>query len=62
MTKVITYGRTPIGQVVYDLGFTTLSDSYLARKHGRPIAIIRRDRAAVRKYIKAGLPKKQKVK
>lgn len=42
----VTYGRTPIGQLVYDLGFTKLGDKYLARKHKMPIAEIRKCREA----------------
>jgi len=42
----ILYGRTPLGQLVYDLGFTKLGDKYLARKHGLPIQKIRDCRAA----------------
>jgi hypothetical protein len=37
----IVYGRTPIGQLVYDLAFTDLSDRYLAGKHHLPVAKIR---------------------
>ena len=42
----VLYSRTPIGQLVYDLGFTKLGDSYLARKHKMPIAEIRKCREA----------------
>jgi hypothetical protein len=42
----IAYGKTALGRLVYDLGFTSLSDSYLARKHKMPIAEIRKCRAA----------------
>lgn len=38
----IMYGRTPQGQLLYDLAYTDLSDSYLARKHRKPVAMIRR--------------------
>lgn len=44
MTEVL-YGKTPEGQLIYDLAFTDLSDRYLARKHRVPIAGIRRFRA-----------------
>ena len=40
----IVYGRTPLGQLLYDLAFTNLSEKYLARKHREPIAGIRRMR------------------
>ena len=48
------YGRTPMGQLVYDLGFTKLDDAYLARKHGMPVEQIRRYRAAFKRGFKAG--------
>jgi len=41
----ITYGRTKLGQLLYDLAFTNLEESYLARKHGKPVAKIRALRA-----------------
>ena len=40
----IVYGRTPEGQLLYDLAFTNLSGKYLARKHGIPVNRIRRMR------------------
>lgn len=42
----VAFGRTPVGQLLYDLGFTDLSDRYLAQKHHIPVASIRRMRAA----------------
>ncbi len=42
---MIAYGKTPIGQLLYDLAFTDLSDRYLARKHRAPIEAIRRMRS-----------------
>lgn len=39
------YGRTPLGQLLYDLAFTDLTDKYLARKHRLPIQSIRNMRA-----------------
>jgi DNA helicase HerA-like ATPase len=48
----IAYGKTPLGQLIYDLGFTKLSDRYLARKHRLPITDIRRYRAATLKGLK----------
>jgi hypothetical protein len=40
-----TYGKTPLGQLLYDLAFTELSDRYLARKHLMPIVRVRKLRA-----------------
>jgi hypothetical protein len=48
------YGKTPTGQLVYDLGFTKLSDRYLARKHHLPVATVRRYRAAFKRGFKEG--------
>jgi hypothetical protein len=42
----ILYGRTPEGQLVYDLAFTNLSPKYLARKHRTPVERIRFLRAS----------------
>jgi hypothetical protein len=42
------YGKTPLGQLVYDLLFTNLSEKYLARKHRMPIAEVRRLRATAK--------------
>ena len=52
----VTYGRTPEGQLLYDLGFSKLSEKYLARKHKKPIAKIRQ----LRKAVKSGLRAKKK--
>ena len=52
----IVFGRTPLGQLLYDLGFTQLSERYLARKHRLPVAKIRTLRAAALR----GLGKKQR--
>lgn len=46
MTHVAAYGKTPLGQLLYDLAYTNLSNSYLARKHRQPVASIRRMRAS----------------
>lgn len=43
--KEVAYGKTPLGQLLYDLAFTDLADSYLARKHHIPIQSIRNMRA-----------------
>lgn len=56
--KIVAYGKTPLGQLLYDLGFTKLSDRYLARKHHMPIAEIRSCREAAMR----GLGKKRKIK
>lgn len=52
--KAIAYARTPLGQYLYDLGFTDLSDRYLARKFRKPIADIRIARLAVLKGLALG--------
>src|SRR5262245_49546098 len=54
----IAYAKTKLGQLLYDLAFTELSDSYLARKHKLPIDSIRRmrdsaDMKALRRKIAA---------
>jgi|GEM_PF-2872289 hypothetical protein len=41
----IVYRRNRLGQLLYDLAFTNLDESYLARKHGKPVAAIRELRA-----------------
>lgn len=56
MSDTIAYGRTALGQIVYDLGFTELSDRYLARKHKMPIAKLRELRAKVRAAREAEAP------
>lgn len=50
----IAYGRTPLGQLVYDLGFTKLSDRYLARKHGMKVQTVRDCRAAFQRGFRQG--------
>lgn len=55
----IVYGRTPLGQKLYDFGFAKLTDKWLARKHGMPIGEVRELKAAVRKNLK---PKRKKAK
>lgn len=37
----IVYTKTKKGQLLYDLAFTDLEASYLARKHHKPVARIR---------------------
>jgi hypothetical protein len=39
------YGKTPQGQFLYDIAFANLTDKYLARKHGLPVAEIRKMRS-----------------
>ena len=46
-----TYGRTPQGQLFYDLAFTDLSESWLARKHKMPRAEINRLRLLSRETL-----------
>jgi hypothetical protein len=53
----VTYGRTPKGQLLYDLGFTDLTPEYLARKHGIPASEIPGLREKVRKVL---FPKKKR--
>lgn len=50
----VAYGRTPLGQLIHDLGFTRLSDRYLARKHRLGIGRVRDYRAAVKRGLKQG--------
>lgn len=50
----VAYGKTPLGQLIFDLGFTRLQERYLARKHAAPIADIRRLRKIVRKGLRDG--------
>lgn len=45
MSEVV-YGKTPLGQLLYDLAFTNLSAKYIARKHKKPVAEIRELRTA----------------
>lgn len=42
----VLYGKTPMGQLLYDLAFTNLDVKYLARKHKKPVKEIRRLRTA----------------
>lgn len=35
------YGKTPIGQLLFDLAFTKTTDKWLARKHKLPLRSIR---------------------
>lgn len=51
------YGRTKLGQLLYDLGFTNLGVQYLARKHKIPVSEIRSLRATA---LAALQPKKKR--
>ena len=51
MTTEVTYGRTPQGQLFYDLAFTDLSEPWLARKHKMPRAEINRLRLLARETL-----------
>jgi hypothetical protein len=51
------YGRTQWGQFIYDIGFTQLSDHYLARKWKMPIAKIRSNREAFKRGFAEGQKK-----
>lgn len=51
MTETL-YGRTPTGQLLYDLGFSRIKDSSIARKHHLPIVTVRRMRAKVRRALR----------
>lgn len=47
----VLYGRTPQGQLLYDLGFTRLGDRYLAKKHAMPLDRLRALRVRVRQSL-----------
>ena len=55
------YGRTPLGQLIYDLGFAKLKDATIARKHGLPVAVVRRYRAAFKRGFKQGKAEERKA-
>jgi hypothetical protein len=48
----VAFGKTPLGQLLYDLAFTTLNLRYLARKHRMPIAQVRILRATALNALK----------
>lgn len=54
MIETTLYGKTPLGQLLYDLGSAKLSDRYLARKHGIGIEKIRAYRVAFKRGMKQG--------
>lgn len=45
------YGRTPNGQLFYDLAFTDLSEPWLTRKHKMPQSEINRLRLMARETL-----------
>lgn len=47
----VLYGRTPGGQLFYDLAFTDLSEPWLARKHKMPRAEVNRLRLLARETL-----------
>jgi hypothetical protein len=47
----IAYGKTEIGQKVYDFGMSKVSDRWLARKYGMPIVEVRALRKRMREAI-----------
>lgn len=55
----IVYGRTKIGQMLYDFGFAKLTDKWLARKYAMRIVAVRDLKKRVRKNLKP-LPRKRK--
>jgi hypothetical protein len=57
------YSKTARGQLLYDLAFTSLSPSYLARKHHLPVAKIRELRKIALKQLgmTARRPRKRKA-
>lgn len=54
------YGRSPLGQLVYDLGFSKIKDTTIARKHGLRIKVVRRMRHKVKRALRAS-PRKRKA-
>lgn len=48
------FAKTALGQMLYDLVFSDLSDRYLARKHRHPIAYIRQMRHAALRGLALG--------
>jgi hypothetical protein len=57
----VTYGKTAMGQLLYDLLFTDLTPKYLARKHNKPITEIRQLREVGKKVYSDGKKKHRKV-
>jgi len=41
----VAYGKTPLGQLLYDLAFSNCTEKWLARKHRISIASVRRLRS-----------------
>ena len=50
-TTNIVYGRTPMGQLLYDLAFVSLTDKWIARKHKISVGEVRhlRQRPEIKK-------------
>lgn len=48
----VRFGRTDIGQAVYDFGMAKLTDKWLARKYKMPIGKVRELKKKVRKALK----------
>lgn len=44
VSEQVSFGKTPTGQLLYDLAFTNLADAYIARKHHLPVREVRRMR------------------
>ena len=61
-TGTVAFKKTPAGQLLYDLAFVALSDKWLARKHGVPIAEVRelRELKAVKKLAAQNAKSKAK--
>jgi hypothetical protein len=54
-------GKTAKGQLLYDLGLSGMSARSLARKHGLPIAEVRRLRAKVLEALKPRRQRKRRI-
>ncbi len=46
------YGRTGIGQFIYDFGFANLTDRWLARKHKVPLSKVQEYRRSVKRGLR----------
>jgi hypothetical protein len=56
----VTYGKTEIGQIIYDFGFVKLSDAWLARKHHMTLKQVRELRPRIMKNLKSTKRKKRR--
>lgn len=52
------FAKTPLGQIIYDMGFSRISDKSIARKHSIPIKNVRELRAKVKEAISADKKRK----